>query len=272
MIKTFKKLAAGFLAAVTLPVLAFVPLAVAAGPQTVSPSNLQGWSLNPDPTNATPYEFTEDKFSTGEGSLYVEPIGATPAHKFIAAKNIGTPVSDFTSVSYDFLIAGNGEADDANQFYLNIYANLAGSSTFYDCRYDYVPSIGSTANFTNATFNATDTPTNFADRPLDGFICPPTLSGMPEGSTIKFIALNVGDKSLSDVGIAGYLDNVVITSASGVTLYDFEKDPVTLANKEACKNGGWMTSEAPVYKNQGDCVSSFASQGKARGNPAPNTD
>jgi len=28
--------------------------------------------------------------------------------------------------------------------------------------------------------------------------------------------------------------------------------------KDACKDDGWKTSPSPVYKNQGQCVSSFA--------------
>lgn len=42
------------------------------------------------------------------------------------------------------------------------------------------------------------------------------------------------------------------------TRYTFAKD-VTLTSKDQCKNGGWATSTKPVYKNQGDCVSGFAS-------------
>lgn len=34
---------------------------------------------------------------------------------------------------------------------------------------------------------------------------------------------------------------------------------VTLMSKDQCKKGGWATSTSPVFKNQGDCVSSFAS-------------
>jgi hypothetical protein len=33
---------------------------------------------------------------------------------------------------------------------------------------------------------------------------------------------------------------------------------VTLDGRSACKNGGWATSTAPVFTNQGDCVSHFA--------------
>lgn len=35
---------------------------------------------------------------------------------------------------------------------------------------------------------------------------------------------------------------------------------VVLTSKEQCKNGGWMTSTSPVFKNQGECVSYFAKQ------------
>lgn len=35
---------------------------------------------------------------------------------------------------------------------------------------------------------------------------------------------------------------------------------VVLTSKEQCKNGGWMTSTSPVFKNQGECVSYVAKQ------------
>ena len=38
--------------------------------------------------------------------------------------------------------------------------------------------------------------------------------------------------------------------------------PLTLA---ACKNGGWQTFNNPVFKNQGDCVSFVATQGRNPG-------
>jgi hypothetical protein len=41
------------------------------------------------------------------------------------------------------------------------------------------------------------------------------------------------------------------------TTYDFEEFRVP-ATKDDCKNGGWATFNNPTFKNQGDCVSSFA--------------
>lgn len=254
MLKRFKKLAAGVSMALITPLFVLAPVANAAiSTETVTQINTQGWVFNGDPGTSTPYNFTDAKASIGEGSLYVEPIGANPSDKFIAAKPVNTVISDIASISYDFMIAGNGDVADANQFYLNVYANLPGSDTFYDCRYDYVPATGSTTNFTPATFNTTDTPVNVASRA--GVTCPATLDAMQVGSSINFIALNVGDTSASDVGLAGYLDKVVISAANAdVTTYDFE--PVlSPTSKDACKNGGWEMFNSPAFKNQGDCVS-----------------
>ena len=55
-----------------------------------------------------------------------------------------------------------------------------------------------------------------------------------------------GDGTLSAINFAG-------------TRYTFGA-PVVLTNKDQCKNGGWATSTSPVFKNQGDCVSYFASK------------
>ena len=42
------------------------------------------------------------------------------------------------------------------------------------------------------------------------------------------------------------------------TTYTFAND-VVLTGKDQCKKGGWATSTSPVFENQGDCVSYFAS-------------
>lgn len=57
-------------------------------------------------------------------------------------------------------------------------------------------------------------------------------------------------------GVQGdYLLNAI--NFAGTT-YTFAQS-VTLNSKNDCKNGGWATSTNPVYKNQGQCVSHFAS-------------
>jgi hypothetical protein len=55
-------------------------------------------------------------------------------------------------------------------------------------------------------------------------------------------------------GVKG--DGVINAIDFNSTRYTFAAD-VTLSSKDQCKNGA-ATSTAPTYKNQGDCVSSFA--------------
>ncbi|MEO7617276.1 MAG: hypothetical protein ABIS59_00365 [Candidatus Saccharibacteria bacterium] len=229
---------------------------------TVRPSDTQGWGFNPDPANSTPYEFTNAQASIGSGSLYVLPIGTNAADKFIATKTLGVPTSDVSSVAYDFKIAGNGTSASANQFYLNVYTNLPGSTTYYDCRFDYAPTSGSISSFTTASFDANSTPTIVKAR--GAATCPTTLAAMPSGSTAKFIALNVGDTSTSDAGLAGYLDKVVVTTTSDSTTYDFETDLTYPKTKDECKKDAWKTFTGGDFKNQGQCVSFVASNDKAR--------
>jgi hypothetical protein len=56
------------------------------------------------------------------------------------------------------------------------------------------------------------------------------------------------------------VDNVMINA----TTFTFETDVVDPSDKERCKNGGWQTITAAPgpFKNQGDCVSYFATGGK----------
>lgn len=67
--------------------------------------------------------------------------------------------------------------------------------------------------------------------------------GFSLGSGVK------GDGILNAINFAG-------------TRYTFSV-PVILKSKDECKQDGWKTSTAPVFKNQGECVSSFASPKKS---------
>jgi hypothetical protein len=56
-------------------------------------------------------------------------------------------------------------------------------------------------------------------------------------------------------GVKG--DGVINAIDFAGTHYTFADD-VTLTSKDECKDGGWATSYPTTYKNQGECVSSFA--------------
>src|SRR5690606_15126175 len=118
-----------------------------------------GWLFNRDLNNATPIEFNDDTNSIGEGALYVLPISSTEGpRKFIGEYFAMTPIADINSFSYDFNIGDEGENSDKNQFYLNVYANFGDSAgnKYYDCKYDIVPTTGSTSGFTTVTFDPTE--------------------------------------------------------------------------------------------------------------------
>lgn len=70
-----------------------------------------------------------------------------------------------------------------------------------------------------------------------------TAFGFSLGSGVK------GDGVLNAITFAG-------------TRYTFAEH-VVLESKNDCKGGGWKTSTKPEFRNQGECVSSFASVGKA---------
>ncbi|SFT85098.1 hypothetical protein SAMN05660657_03506 [Geodermatophilus amargosae] len=52
-------------------------------------------------------------------------------------------------------------------------------------------------------------------------------------------------------------DGVIESMSFAGTTYTFAQH-VRVPSKQACKNGGWATSTDPVFRNQGECVSSFA--------------
>lgn len=215
-----------------------------------------GWSFNRDPDNATPYNFSTEEASLGYGSLYVEPLSAVDGpRKFIAELDLNVDVSEFNEIKYDFLV-DTEDVTDTEEFYLNVYTNLPGSNTYYDCRYDYVPQDGPTGEWrTMSTDEGANTVARRGGGPVA--VCGTKPADLPEGSTVSFIALNVGDTSTNDANVAGYLDNVVIDLESGVTTYDFEPT----ATKDDCKKGGFADYG---YKNQGECVSDVSKADKSK--------
>lgn len=88
-------------------------------------------------------------------------------------------------------------------------------------------------------------------------------SGSPDGNhgTLNEWRAAFPDAQVLAFGFSlgsGVLGDGVISSIdfAGDT-YTFAQ-AVELSGKDDCKNGGWATSTAPVFKNQGDCVSHFA--------------
>ncbi len=83
--------------------------------------------------------------------------------------------------------------------------------------------------------------------PLNGTLAQ-WASAYPQ-ATVTAFGFSLGSGVLGDYTIRSITFNE--------TRYTFAED-VTLTSKNQCKDGGWATSTKPVFKNQGDCVSSFA--------------
>ena len=171
----------------------------------------------------------------------------------------GMTVSQLNNLSTDYMFTAGSCGGGAPRFQINV----GGENIFVY--------IGPPPNYTgcaqNVWLNTGDllTPTSFVD-----------TSQLPGGTfydtwaaaQAKYGSLVItGIQLVTDGGwaVGGtqvvQVDNVMINS----TIYTFEEEAA--ANKDSCKNGGWMdfTSAPGPFKNQGDCVSYFATSGRNKG-------
>ncbi|MCL4208400.1 hypothetical protein KJZ63_02070 [Patescibacteria group bacterium] len=256
--------------------VAFAATTIKVSADTALGEDEPGWLFNRDLNTSTEFEFNTDSASIGSGSLYVLPISDNPADKFVGENFINTKIANVNSINYDFKVGSGGTNDDKQHFYMNVYANfgVSADNKFYDCRYNVVPSMGSTTDFTTVTFdpNAVYPVTQSISSPFTCPASPADMDSLSANSTIRMFALNVGDTSANDQGLDGYLDKVVVNTDTDVTTYDFEPtvtpspsptpsvspspSPSTMPeSKDDCKKGGWL-SLFFGFRNQGLCVSS----------------
>lgn len=233
---------------------------------TAAGENQPGWMFNRDASTTTPFLFDTDEHSIGSGAAHILPIGSNPSDKFIAEYFAQALMGDVDSFSYDFNIGAGGAAADANKFYLNIYANFATSSPtkFYDCRYNIIPTSGVVNGWTTVTFDPTQSysAVKHVSSPAN---CPAKPADMGPNAVIRAFAINVGDTTISDTGLDGYLDNVILTTTDNtftqeVRIFDFEAPvvdteapevPTAVYNEDtsgnAVANGGYTDEEYFVF-------------------------
>ncbi|QFU76832.1 hypothetical protein EY643_14895 [Halioglobus maricola] len=202
-------------------------LSATAQTTVVDPDNLGDWLIFP--TGPVPVEFNTDQASTGAGSLAFGPVSSTPEDKFLMAPPYGTAdfiaaggpdplLSEFVSFVYDFYPS----AGSADNFYLNVYVDIDGDGpavSFYDCRYDYVPS-GTTGAWNTFTVNTATAPTLVTAQ--GGSTCPADLGGAGVNDVILYMVMNGGQSTAADAGLTGSWDNVQLTVGGTTTTWDFE--------------------------------------------------
>jgi hypothetical protein len=170
----------------------------------------------------------------------------------------GMTVNQLNNVSTDYMFTAGSCGGGAPRFQINVdgrnvFAYIGPEPNYTTC------AMNTWVNGTNELFTFVDT-SQFA-------------GGTFYDTWSHFVALYgthliTGIQLVTDGGwaVAGgtqtvRVDNVMINA----TTYTFEE--VVASDKERCKNGGWedFTSSPGPFKNQGDCVSYFASGGKNKG-------
>lgn len=203
------------------------------------------WMFDRDQDTSTPFEFNTDERVIGNGALYVAPIGDNPSDKFIAEYFAKVNMGDLESFSFDFKMGAGVDVALANHFYMNVYVNRAGTdvNNWYECKYDVVATTGSTSGFTTVTFDPTQA------YPVTGANCPDVPADLGPDATIRSFAINVGDTSVNDEGLEGYLDNVVMvtrdTANNVVRTTTFDLEPETPSTSGGGGGGGYIPGQRP---------------------------
>jgi len=157
-----------------------------------------------------------------------------------------TPLSDFEKLSYDFYVKDcqNQKTSCPKQFYTGLYARSSATSqtSFYDCRFNYVPAVGGVeGTWTTFTFTA-DTPGRACGYKSGSPDCSePCVSGWTAGgqySLNDYIAatsgdavissafaqawnLNIGDSAANDEGLQGCYGDIRFTFAGTTDVLQF---------------------------------------------------
>jgi hypothetical protein len=208
----------------------------------------------------------------GIGSAQISTVGAgrpnLATHRFS-----GTPLANITSFKFSTYnpSAGNGGSADRSG-YLQFNVDFDGSDT-WQRRLVYVPSQNGTViqnqwqewdtsaagalwSYSGPTWPSTVTPGTTA-RTWSDIVS--SYPGVRIRVTDSFVGIRVGEPYPS-----GYTENIdafKFGTSAGTTTFDFEPVVGPPANKDACKNGGWMSFNSPAFRNQGDCVQ-YANTGK----------
>ena len=202
----------------------------------------------------------------GMGSLELTTVSSNDKVSAFNFDHVGTKLADVNDISYStFRTAGSAQQVAA----LNVVIDLnnpavAGGFSTLVFEPVYNTSQGTVNNGTWQNWNAGNNAIWWSSRPINGvpnkdtFVTLASIKQANPDATIKAVGINQGS------GNPGLTTAVDAFTFDKVT-YNFEQKPVKAVSKEDCKNDGYKNFQT-FYKNQGDCVSSVASNGMAKGN------
>ena len=247
----YKKAALAAIPLAGAAILLFGSAAYAAQPFTLTPGVF-------DPSNSCPGIYSNWDNSTGNPTPSIKLIKpcttATVAAPFveIATGMEGNSITNLTELNFDYLNGGHCGAG-APRF--NVQVN--GTTYFLSCNQGTHSASTTNPNWTHVVFG----PTDFA------------AAGIPTTGTLEdlYIIFDEGSDTPSGgtIGTPGIV-NIDNISINGQVVSAPESSPSpspSPLSKDSCKNGGYKvfqgTNGQPgPFKNQGDCVSYFATGGK----------
>lgn len=278
--------------ALTFAVVLAAPALAAADSKTtlVTPSDTQGWNFYQEvPTGSGSFVEGPEMPPLGTGSAQLS-VDSTGRQLLLNNDYAGTSLSNITELEYStYRQSGNDPL--AISLQLDVDTDSTDDITAWQGRLVYEPYFTNTVVAeTWQTWDtlATEGTGNWWSSGAPGnTVCPQSnpctwaeiQTAFPNASirvnnatdTAGFINFKAGGPWTP--GLVGNVDAFTIGVNDEVTAYDFEAatpKPVKATTKEECKDGGWKTFQTE-YKNQGRCVSSVASNGKAKGDPKQET-
>ena len=277
--------------AAALSVVMVFPALAATTTVTVTPSNMQGWVFCNDQvsdcsgaTGSLVAGPASPPLGVGSARLLAPTTSAGQA--LILAAYQGTKLADITQLQYStFVTSGGPPQVIALQF--NVDSDLTDSLTNYQGRLVFepyhTPALGAVQLGAWQTWNplqgrwwGSGTSTLASPRPISA-ACPQSnpctwqdiLEDFPNAGIHATAGAVVFKAGSGWSNFDGNVDALTIgvkvnPTTTNTTTFNFEPTVGPPTNKDQCKGDGWKQFNTPTFKNQGDCVSSVASDGRSR--------
>lgn len=254
-----------------LVALALLPTATAVAATTVvvHPADMQGWAFYDDltglPGTGTLVEGPgTPPLGTGSANLVVDSVGR---QILATASHAGTRLDSIGALTYSTYRAAGSNAL-AISLQLNWDPNVTDGDNTFQGRLVYEP------YFTHTVQTGVWQTWNTQDNAAAGnwwfsrLLYQATCSQANPCTWAEVLAAypNAGVWASGGVILkaggpwAGGFDGNVDALTIGETTYDFEAAAPRPTSKEQCKDGGWQNYSNPSFKNQGECVSSVATE------------
>jgi hypothetical protein len=209
--------------------------------------------LNTPATDADPGTGDDNKVTIGTGVPAGTPLSALEdGISYWTYRSVDSTATDIQLPAINLFVDpdGDGPAGAATLIYEPVYTEPA---TVVDD--EGVWQQWDAYKSGSAKWWRTNAPVGGIPCAFDCFVAIGDILAANPDATILGVAVNQGG---GNNGLHGAVDGLSLLG----TTYDFEARVLT---KDDCKDGGWQTFTDPEFRNQGDCVSYFATGGSSHG-------